>query len=291
MKEIINIEMIRIDSINILNPRYRNKKIFHDITENIIKVGLKRPITVKNGSTVFDKEYDLICGQGRLESFMACGQTHIPAIIVTVSEEDALVMSMIENLARRNHRSTDLMQGIKLLQQKGYDAEAIASKTGLNSEYAKAMIFLLEKGEERLIAAVEAGNLPINIAVNIASSPNEEQKVIEEAYESGELRGTKFLVVKKLLDRRKQFWRISHKSNPGNKNLGTISESEIMRVYKKELERKVLLIRNADKAKKELLFIVTSLRELFNEDIFYGILKTEGLLTLPKPIAMLLENK
>lgn len=68
------ITIIPIEEINILNPRVRNKVIAEGIKQNIREVGLKRPITVtprKDG-----KKYDLVCGQGRLEAFIAVGATN-----------------------------------------------------------------------------------------------------------------------------------------------------------------------------------------------------------------------
>lgn len=294
MSKVKNIEMIQIDRINILNPRHRNKKIFNDMTDNIMKVGLKRPITVKAGSAAQGKDYDLICGQGRLESFLLCSQTHIPAIVTMVTEEDAFVMSLVENIARRNYRSPDIMQGIKLLQEKGYDAKTIADKTGLTLDYANAVIFLLDKGEGRLLSAIEAGTLPVTVALSIAEAPNNEQKALQEAYESGQLRGNKFVAARKLLDKRKQFGRSiqnSGHSGPPAKNPGVISAQDIMRVYTKELERKVILVRNADKVNKDILFIVAAIRQLLNDELFNAILKSEGLMSLPKPLSLLLENK
>ncbi len=55
----------------------------------------------------------LICGQGRIEALVALGETIIPAIIRDVSEEDAYVMSLVENIARRRPRSNELLQVIK----------------------------------------------------------------------------------------------------------------------------------------------------------------------------------
>jgi ParB family chromosome partitioning protein len=101
------IKMIPIEKINILNPRVRNQKVFLEIATNMTQVGMKRPITVTPSRAKVDgKEYDLICGQGRIEAFVACGQTEIPAIVIDASEEQALIMSLVENLARRQHRAT-----------------------------------------------------------------------------------------------------------------------------------------------------------------------------------------
>ncbi len=82
-----DIKMIPISDIHILNPRTRNKRIFEEITDNIMKVGLKRPITVILSKKTSDKPFTLVCGQGRLEAFTSCGQTKIPAITIEANEE------------------------------------------------------------------------------------------------------------------------------------------------------------------------------------------------------------
>ncbi len=111
--ETITIEMIPVDKIAVINPRIRNKKTFRQIVDSISKVGLKKPITV-NRIEDGDGEatYQLVCGQGRLEAFIILGERKIPAIVVEVTEEDSLVMSLVENLARRQHRPLELLHDI-----------------------------------------------------------------------------------------------------------------------------------------------------------------------------------
>lgn len=287
------IKMIPIDRIHILNPRVRSKKIFLDIAENITKVGLKRPITVTVSKSA-GKDYDLVCGQGRIEAFQACGQTHIPAIIINATEEEALIMSLVENLARRQHRSLDLLHGIEVLQQKGYDAKTIAKKTGLTDTYAKAVMDLLNRGEERLLQAVESGQLPLSVAVSIADSPNDEQKALQEAYENKQLRGSKLKMAKKLLETRKQRGKsLKHNQRSGgkNKNPGAISSQDVLKIYQKEVDRKRLLTRKADVVNNRMLFIVEALRRLMAEDNFVTLLKAENMTTMPKPLAQLVEDR
>lgn len=91
---------VPVADIRVLNPRSRNKRIFSELVTSIAHLGLKKPITVsrRNGHG-----FDLVCGQGRLEAFIALGQTEIPAIVIEASEEDCFVMSLVENLARRHH--------------------------------------------------------------------------------------------------------------------------------------------------------------------------------------------
>ena len=82
--------MISIDDIEILNPRDRNEKVFAEIVESIHTVGLKKPITV---TKISDRklQYQLICGEGRIKAFKQLGATEIPARIIDVNKEEALI--------------------------------------------------------------------------------------------------------------------------------------------------------------------------------------------------------
>ena len=83
------ITFIPVDEIYILNPRERSQLIAEEIRHNIRNVGLKRPITVTpKKSAKGGKRYDLVCGQGRLEAYIAAGETEIPSIIKDVSKEE-----------------------------------------------------------------------------------------------------------------------------------------------------------------------------------------------------------
>jgi len=82
------VELVPIEQIRVLNPRFRNKKKFQQIVTSIQNLGLKRPITINASNGKNKKSYDLVCGQGRLEAYVALGQEEIPAIIVNVSKEE-----------------------------------------------------------------------------------------------------------------------------------------------------------------------------------------------------------
>lgn len=72
----------------------------------------------------------------RLEAYRALGQTEIPALVVDATDEDGLVMSLVENIARRQHRAIDLLHDIEGMKRRGYSEEKIATKTDLTVEYA-----------------------------------------------------------------------------------------------------------------------------------------------------------
>jgi ParB family chromosome partitioning protein len=283
------IQTIPIDSINVLNPRVRNQKVFHDIADNIVRVGLKRPITVtpcRSGAS--GKDYDLVCGQGRLEAFAAVGQTEIPAIVIEATEHEALVMSLVENLARRQHRGIDLLHAMSVLQQQGYSASIIAAKTGVSVEWVTGILSLIDRGEERLLAAVEAGHVSVSFAVSIADAPEDEQRVLQELYESNQLRGKRLLKAKQLIAarrRRGKTLRGQTPSGPRSRSQTPLQTQDVMNVYRKEVNRKRVLIRKADAAGNNLIFVSESLKRLYQDSNFITLLRAEGLIDLPQSLA------
>ncbi len=288
------IQMIPINQIHILNPRVRNPKLFEGVVQNIAKVGLKRPITVTRRKSETDgKSYDLVCGQGRLEAFMACGQSTIPAIVIAANEEQALIMSLVENVARRKHKPMDLLQGVELLRAQGYDTKAIAAKTGHGADYIQGVLTLLEHGEDRLVCAVETGQIPITLAINIAQSPQNEQQPLREAYEAGDLSGHKFMAAKRLLETRQRSGKSfrSGSRNPTGTHDEGYNAREIVKAYKREVERKSLITRRAEAVNSQLLFVVEALHCLRQEAHFTTLLRAEGLETMPKQLAALLSAR
>lgn len=285
------IQMIPVHEVHILNPRVRNKKQYRDIAENVVQIGLKRPITVTSSkSNTPDKKYDLVCGQGRLEIFIACGQKEIPAIVIEASEEEAYLKSLVENLARRQHSPMDLMKGIELLRSDGYSITDISNKTGMAWPYVRDITNLIENGEERLVTAVETGMIPISLAALIASSPGEEQNALQEAYENKSLRGKKLLLAKKLIEERNRRGKAIRKGPATRKQRNVASAQDVVKAYKESVSRKRVLVRKSEMVNNNLLFIVEALRRLYGDDNFKNLLKAEGLTSMPKILSERLEH-
>jgi ParB family transcriptional regulator, chromosome partitioning protein len=282
------VEMIPIELITVLNPRVRNKKIFGEITSNIAEIGLKKPITVTRRNHADGARYDLVCGQGRLEAYQTLGQHEIPAFVVDADVEDCLVMSLVENLARRQHRAIDLLHDIEGLKRRGYNDATIAQKTGLTMDYVKGVVRLLQKGEHRLLRAVEAGHIPVSIAVEIAGAKDEEmQAVLQQAYEKKLLRGNKLLAAKRIIEqrqRRGKGLRINA-TLKGKRRERPLSSNALIRAYQEAVDRKRLLIRKAETTRNRLVFVTEAVRKLLIDENFVTLLRAEGLNTLPQNLA------
>lgn len=282
------VEIIPVDQIVIANPRVRNKKSFKEIVDNIAELGLKKPITVSRNGVGTETMYRLVCGQGRLEAYRALGESEIPAFVVDADGESGLVMSLVENLARRQHRAIDLLFDIEGLQRRGYTEPQIAQKTGLTLEYVRGVIRLLTSGEHRLLAAVEAGQMPVSVAVEIAESDDEGvQRVLREAYESNVLRGNRLTAVRRLIEQRR---RKGKRFKPNTRRERPLSVQTLLRTYQDDVEKKRLLTRKADAAKDCLVFVTEALRTLLRDENFVTLLRAEGLDTLPKQLADRLQN-
>lgn len=287
------IEMIPVNAIHVLNPRARNRRQHREIVENISVIGLKRPITVSRRQTENAVRYDLVCGEGRLEAFRMLGETEIPAVVIDVGEAECLVMSLVENIARRQHRPIDLMAEIGNLAKRGYGDAEIAEKIGCSRSWVSHVVKLLERGEERLVVAVEAGLIPVAMATEIAQAESEEaQTILMEAYESGKIRGKKLAAVRRLLD-----LRLRNKKGVKDEGLGRRSHSkrltadDLLRVYQREADKQRLLARKADFTHARLLFVVEAMKDLLADEGFTTLLRAEGLTTMPRALTARIDGQ
>jgi ParB family transcriptional regulator, chromosome partitioning protein len=283
------VELVPIDRITVINPRKRNRKVFEGIVRSISQLGLKRPITVirKNGAD--GEAFDLVCGQGRIEAFKVLGQTAIPALVIDATTEEALVMSLVENVARRQHRALDLLQDIEAMKRRGYSIEQISIKTDLSSDYVRGVIKLVENGEHRLLGAVEAGTMPISVAIQIAESPDEEVQVaLHQAYGKGELKGRKIVLARQLIEQRRRRGKGYGAAARGGR--ARLSPSTLIRTYQQDVERKRQMVRKAEATRDRLTFAVQALRSLLADDGFASLLRKEGLDTLPRNLATRLQG-
>jgi ParB family chromosome partitioning protein len=249
---------------------------------------LKKPITVtqREGSEG-DPKYLRVCGEGRLNAFRLLGETHIPALVIEVDDEDAFIMSLAENIARRQYRPLEILADIESLRQRNYGPESIAQKTGLSSQYVNNIIFLLERGEERLLEGVQKGLIPLTTALEIARAAENNKElgaVLQQAYESGQLRGRQLIEAKRLIEKRTELGPgVAHGLVP--KGAPVISPSSLVRTYQKEVARKKQMVVKAEYSQNRLLFVIEALRSLFGDENFVNLLRAEGLESLPAPLA------
>ena len=158
------VTLVPISRIEILNSRDRNMKVFEEIVDNIRAIGLKKPITVaERPGDDGDPRYVLVCGEGRLNAFRILGESHIPALVVDVTDEDAFIMSLAENISRRGYRPTrDQIKppasSYSLVRTYQREVER-QRKMVLKAEHAHQRLLLVVQGLKKLFADERFVNL------------------------------------------------------------------------------------------------------------------------------------
>jgi ParB family chromosome partitioning protein len=280
------VRMIPVDRVRVVNPRVRDKKKFDRIVENIALIGLKKPITVTAGKPAEDgsETFDLVCGQGRLEAFVALGQKEIPALVRGFSTTDSLLASLIENIARRRGRALDQIKMINWMKEQGHSHTDIATKTGLGADYVKNILNLLRNGEDRLLEAVLHGKIPITIAVGISGAADEDsQRVLMEAYDRKEMTQKTLRAFRRIVDLRRNFGKTYQ---PGRSRGASRTTAEsLVRAYRLETQRQKIMVKKAKLCEARLLSVSAAFRVLVADEDYINLLRAEELNTMPKFLA------
>jgi ParB family chromosome partitioning protein len=278
------VELIPVDQVNVVNDRLRGKEKFKEIVASIKKLGLKKPITVtpakgKHGGG----KYDLVCGQGRLQAFRILGEPMIPARIQELSNEDVLLMSLVENMARRNAHSAELLGEITALKDRGYTVAQIASKTNLTTKYVTGVLRLLSHGEHALLQAVEKRRVPLSVAIEIATADDKGvQKALHDAYEQNLLRGRKLLKVREFIEKRR--CKLSGCKSKGDDGR-TVTARKMLQAYRDETARQQAVIKQAQTCQRQLLYVTSALKRLVADENFINLLRAESLDSMPQYLA------
>ena len=231
--------LIPTDRIRILNPRVRNRRTFEEMVENIASIGLKRPITVAQRAGTDQLEYDLVCGQGRLEAFIELKQNRISRHRRSRPTRGLPRHEPRRELRAPAARPIDLMREIGALRKRGYTDRQIGDKIGVTAEYVNMIAGLLAKGEERLVSAVETGLLPLNLAIQIAKTDAAgAQRALMDAYTQKKLRGRKLALVRRLIQQR-ELRGPQLRNNPFGRRDGAkrmLTSEGLVRAYQQEAD-------------------------------------------------------
>ena len=275
--------MIPIERIRVLNPRPRDKKKFEQIIQSIKNLGLKKPIQVSLRSAEEGTEpgYDLVCGQGRMEAFLALGHKEIPAIVVEVSREERLLRGLVENMARRLPSRLALMNEIERLKADGYSNVEIGKKLDIADSTVGGYIALKKAGEERLLDAAINGKIPLGVAMDIAKANSPElQRELLKGFESKELNQFAIRTVKRLIDQRRFVGK--GRDTDADKKKSRTNADSLINAFKRESQKQRLMVKKARLCDAKLVITVTALGKLLGDENFFNLLRAESLADIPQ---------
>ncbi|PWK09433.1 ParB/RepB/Spo0J family partition protein [Pantoea ananatis] len=281
-----NVHMVKISSIKVVIPRSRNKFRHAEITESIDTSGLRKPITIRR---IVDKKYDfaLICGQGRLESLTALGEELVPAFILDIDENQAYIMSLVENMARVIPRAGEQFQRIKEMTEQGLTNKEISNSTGLSLHWITSLTMLINKGENKLLSAVESGCIPISFAVEIARVDFEGgQELLIKAFDEGLIKHKNVGKIREILDSRDEGLKGFINNNFGvAKKRKKMTTDELQQLYQDNISQHKKIKNKAEYVEIKLLVVGQIFKELTSNEIFFKIVSEESLQDVVKVIA------
>ncbi len=99
-----------------------------ELAESIKKYGVIQPITVRR---LASEQYELIAGERRLRASVMAGLLKIPAIIVSLSDNDSAIVALVENIQRENLSFMEEAEAYRnLLCTYGFTQEELAKRLG-----------------------------------------------------------------------------------------------------------------------------------------------------------------
>jgi len=277
-------ESIPVDRIIVLNSRSREEDQFAQNVRSIQDVGLQKPVLVNERFLKATGHYELVCGEGRLLAHKKLGKSDIPAEVMDCDHETAYLWSLVENIARVPAGTMWFAREIKRLRDAGMSAAEIARIVGRSESSVLSYVTLVERGEERLIHAVEEGVFPIGLAVRIAETPGEEiQSLLMDAFDHGMMTMNNLRIIRSIVEERLRSGAPS-KTPPGSEAEGageTYTVQKLKGDIAKVVTEKKSFISEAHAKEGRLVTLLEGLKTLRSGEDFVALLKAEGLETMP----------
>jgi len=115
-----------------------------ELAASIRAQGVLQPIIVRP-VLGFPHQFDLVVGERRRQAALLAGLTEIPALIRELSEEDALAVSLIENVQRRDLTAAEEARALqRLIEEFGLTHEQVAAAVGRSRAMVSNLLRLLE---------------------------------------------------------------------------------------------------------------------------------------------------
>jgi ParB family transcriptional regulator, chromosome partitioning protein len=148
---------IPVDSID-PNPyqtrRRINEAALEELAESIRANGVVQPVVLR---PIASGRFQLVAGERRWHASKRAGKTTIPAVVRQISNEQAMEITIIENLQREDLNPVEQARAFERLSREfGLTQEQIASRTGKDRASIANFIRLLKLPED-IQHALEAG--------------------------------------------------------------------------------------------------------------------------------------
>jgi len=276
---------IPLEKIKVLNSRNRDPAAFKHNVRSIEEVGLLVPIVVNERYYKRTGCYDLVCGEGRFLAYKQLGQEEILAEVISCDRKQALLRSLVENIARVPPQTMWFAREVKRMHDSGCSYEQISKITGYSVAHIREYIRLVEQGEERLIKGVEDGVFPISFAVQVAQSDSSSiQNLLMDAFDNGIVNSTNLTTVRKIITSRLS--RGTSTPKPSNSKAPyTLPEYTINQLkadITKITKDKEAFVKEASVKENRLFALLEGLKVIWQDSELVSLINAEGIGPMPQ---------
>jgi ParB family chromosome partitioning protein len=139
-----------VKTMSILENRFQPRKNYdesklEDLKASIKEKGVLQPILVRK----HENGYEVVAGERRLRAAKAIGLEQVPVIIKNVTDREALVLALVENIQREELNAIEEALGFKrLMEEFQFTQEAVAEAIGKDRSTVTNLLRLLRLPEE-----------------------------------------------------------------------------------------------------------------------------------------------
>ncbi len=169
---------------NSYQPRthYDDEKL-EDLKSSIKEKGVLQPILVRSK----EGHYEVVAGERRLRAARAIGMEEIPVIVKEVSDQEALVVALVENIQREELNPIEEAQAFKrLIEEFQYTQDKVAEAVGKDRSTISNLLRLLKLPAE-IQKSVYDGQLSVGHARALLSLElaDEQKRLFELVIKKG----------------------------------------------------------------------------------------------------------
>jgi ParB family transcriptional regulator, chromosome partitioning protein len=147
----------------------------HELCDSIRALGVLEPILVRPAA---NGRYQVIAGTRRVKAAQLADRVEIPAVVRQVSNEQAMLMTVVENLLREDLSILDQARAyLRLSQEFGLTQDDIATRTGKDRSTVANYLRLLKLPEE-VQQYVEKGYISFGHAKVLMTMPGSAAELV-----------------------------------------------------------------------------------------------------------------
>jgi ParB family chromosome partitioning protein len=279
-----NYKRIPVDRIRVINSRNRESARFREVVRSIDRTGLRKPIMVNARNLRRTGYYDLVCGEGRLLGFRALKRKRITAQVVSCTKKEALILSLVENIARVPPGTVWFAKEVNRLKEAGWSVRQIAEIVGKSENYVRDYVRLAAQGEMRLIKGVEKGLFPMHFALRVARLDNGDvQNVMMDAFDKGLIDSSNLYLVRRIIENRINNGRTTRPAkSSASRAAPQYSAKQLRSDITKITKEKEAFVNEASHKENRLLCLLDGMRQLRQDKKLQELLVRERLAEWPQ---------